>query len=63
MTLMIGIGKSGGFYTSFSKSSWRICLWCIAFTIFWFDLDLVIQDMAEAYLEKQAKPLEGKDET
>ena len=54
MTIMIGIGKSGGFYVSFSRSSWRICLWWIAFTIFWFDLDLIIQDMAKAYLEKRA---------
>jgi len=55
MTLMISIGKWGGFYPHFGKSTCRICLGFIAFTIVWFDLDMVLEDMATAWLEKRKK--------
>lgn len=48
MTLNISIGKWGGIYISLSRESWRLCLGFIAFTIFWFDLDFMLEGMADA---------------
>lgn len=43
MTFSIIIGRSGGFYLKRSESSLRLCLWCIAFTISFYDMDRVME--------------------
>ena len=42
MTLTLAIGTYGGFYTTFTKRSWRICLGWIAITLYFYDFENAI---------------------
>ena len=42
MTITLNIGNSGGAYINFTREIWRVCLWYVALTVYWFDLDDVL---------------------
>ncbi len=48
MSLVINIGKWGGIYTHASKTAARLCLGFVALTVYFFDMD----DLMDIYLPK-----------
>lgn len=46
MTITLVFGSYGGFYVSF-KNSWRICLGWVALTVYFFDIENVLEDLID----------------
>lgn len=44
MSILIAIGKYGGFYLYKGNDSYRICLGWIAFTLFTYDVEKAIEN-------------------
>lgn len=44
LTFMISIGCYGGFYASAKRTSWRLCLGWIAFTVIFCDFEMLATD-------------------
>ncbi len=44
-TFMISGGSYGGFYIKFRKTSWRICLGWVAFTLIFMDFESLACDV------------------
>ena len=42
MSFLLTIGRSGGWYHSFTRTAWRICLGPVALTLVFHDLDAVL---------------------
>lgn len=55
VSFIINIGSYGGFYTSFSTASWRICLGWICFTLLFKDIDWMFGEwmVMGNYISKQ----------
>jgi hypothetical protein len=60
MTFSIIIGRSGGLYLKRSDSSLRLCLWWIAFTVSFYDMDEVME-RCHKRIKKLEKMLEKSD--
>lgn len=39
MSLILSWGRNGGVYAHFSPVSWRICLWRVALTLLFMEID------------------------
>ena len=42
MSLPLTVGRSSGYYRSFTRTAWRICLGPVALTLVFHDLDAVL---------------------
>lgn len=51
MSLILSIGKYGGFYI-YTKQSFRVCIGWIAITILFEDIDLIITDYVDKRTNK-----------
>ena len=49
MSLLINVGQWGGFYIHLSRTAVRLCLGFVAFTVYSFDMD----DLMDKYLPKR----------
>lgn len=53
MSIILSWGRNGGVYAHFSKASWRLCLWCVALTVLFMEIDDLM-----AYAARFGPPVE-----
>lgn len=53
MSIILSFGDNGGLYFHQGASSVRLCLWRVALTVLFFDVDIVLTDWSRRVRAEQ----------